>query len=642
MKIAYKHLVDRIPSRPSIEDISNKLFQLGHEHEIENKIFDLEITPNRGDCLSVNGILRDLAVFYSIKGIDEIYMNNIPLLDIEFTNNALDACPSITFLKIEIDSNEISDYSDGLKSYFDEMGVNKNNFFTDVSNYISYETGQPTHVYDLSRLGNKLSLEYSEDKTTFTSLLKQKIDLTGKNLVFTKDKKIINLAGVMGDLKTSCSQNTISVIVECAYFNPEAIIGKSIKYDIISDAAYKFERGVDPKSHDHVLRRFLKIVEEHAVIKNVELKTFSYEKFITKTLPADVNLVNKIVGIDISMKEYTQHLSRLGFLINNNELQVPSFRSDVSTNNDIAEEVARVIGYNNISVKDLDISCNKIVGSASSKKELIIKSFLIDNGFYEQITNPFVSNQYINSIKVDNPLDTNREFLRTELKGSLISKLLFNERRQHDSIKMFEISDLYTCEDSINKKRVLGIIASGRVGKNYINFSKKININYLSQLIEKLLPNENVNIDLIPRNELNTKLKNEIVYLEIEIDGIEPLQSFEFKENTLMSISSKKYKPISDFPSSTRDISFSITDYSQQYELESMLLNFTNDLLKYSFVFDYYKNDKNHEIKIGFRFIFQSVHKTITDTEVKKIVDDIIKLSTKLDSVSVPGLKKWH
>lgn len=640
MKIAYKHLVDRIPSRPSIEDISNKLFQLGHEHEIENKIFDLEITPNRGDCLSVNGILRDLAVFYSIKGIDEIYMNNIPLLDIEFTNNALDACPSITFLKIEIDSNEISDYSDGLKSYFDEMGVNKNNFFTDVSNYISYETGQPTHVYDLSRLGNKLSLEYSEDKTTFTSLLKQKIDLTGKNLVFTKDKKIINLAGVMGDLKTSCSQNTISVIVECAYFNPEAIIGKSIKYDIISDAAYKFERGVDPKSHDHVLRRFLKIVEEHAVIKNVELKTFSYEKFITKTLPADVNLVNKIVGIDISMKEYTQHLSRLGFLINNNELQVPSFRSDVSTNNDIAEEVARVIGYNNISVKDLDISCNKIVGSASSKKELIIKSFLIDNGFYEQITNPFVSNQYINSIKVDNPLDTNREFLRTELKGSLISKLLFNERRQHDSIKMFEISDLYTCEDSINKKRVLGIIASGRVGKNYINFSKKININYLSQLIEKLLPNENVNIDLIPRNELNTKLKNEIVYLEIEIDGIEPLQSFEFKENTLMSISSKKYKPISDFPSSTRDISFSITDYSQQYELESMLLNFTNDLLKYSFVFDYYKNDKNHEIKIGFRFIFQSVHKTITDTEVKKIVDDIIKLSTKLDSVSVPGLKK--
>ena len=640
MKIAYKHLVDRIPSRPSIEDISNKLFQLGHEHEIENKIFDLEITPNRGDCLSVNGILRDLAVFYSIKGIDEIYMNNIPLLDIEFTNNALDACPSITFLKIEIDSNEISDYSDGLKSYFDEMGVNKNNFFTDVSNYISYETGQPTHVYDLSRLGNKLSLEYSEDKTTFTSLLKQKIDLTGKNLVFTKDKKIINLAGVMGDLKTSCSQNTISVIVECAYFNPEAIIGKSIKYDIISDAAYKFERGVDPKSHDHVLRRFLKIVEEHAVIKNVELKTFSYEKFITKTLPADVNLVNKIVGIDISMKEYTQHLSRLGFLINNNELQVPSFRSDVSTNNDIAEEVARVIGYNNISVKDLDISCNKIVGSASSKKELIIKSFLIDNGFYEQITNPFVSNQYINSIKVDNPLDTNREFLRTELKGSLISKLLFNERRQHDSIKMFEISDLYTCEDSVNKKRVLGIIASGRVGKNYINFSKKINIYYLSQLIEKLLPNENVNIDLIPRNELNTKLKNEIVYLEIEIDGIEPLQSFEFKENTLMSISSKKYKPISDFPSSTRDISFSITDYSQQYELESMLLNFTNDLLKYSFVFDYYKNDKNHEIKIGFRFIFQSVHKTITDTEVKKIVDDIIKLSTKLDSVSVPGLKK--
>ena len=127
MKVAYKHLVNFIPSRPSIDDISEKLFQLGHEHEINKGIFDMELTPNRGDCLSINGLLRDLAVFYDVTPSEEIYVDEIKIFKLDFINNAPNACPHISFLKIDIEG-EIKPYKGLLKDYFDDLEINKNNF----------------------------------------------------------------------------------------------------------------------------------------------------------------------------------------------------------------------------------------------------------------------------------------------------------------------------------------------------------------------------------------------------------------------------------------------------------------------------------------------------------------------------------
>ena len=158
MKISYKHLLNFIPSKPSINDISQKLFQLGHEHEIIDDIFDMELTPNRGDCLSINGILRDLAVFYEVNQSTQLYEKELQPLSLNFVNRAQDACPHISFLKIEIEEDTMP-YQGVLKEYFDNPEIKKNNFFTDISNYISYETGQPTHCYDSKRLMNHFHLK---------------------------------------------------------------------------------------------------------------------------------------------------------------------------------------------------------------------------------------------------------------------------------------------------------------------------------------------------------------------------------------------------------------------------------------------------------------------------------------------------
>ena len=155
MKITYKNLLENIKDKPDIKNISDILFQLGHEHEIKKEIFDIEITPNRGDCLSLRGLLRELNLFYDVKINNNIYEKQIDKLKLNFTNNAQDFCPKISFLKVDID--HVPDiYSNQLESYFHDLDITKNNFFTDVSNYVSYETGQPTHCYKYSLFENEI------------------------------------------------------------------------------------------------------------------------------------------------------------------------------------------------------------------------------------------------------------------------------------------------------------------------------------------------------------------------------------------------------------------------------------------------------------------------------------------------------
>ena len=634
MKIAYSHLVQHIEESPSIEQISDSLFQLGHEHEIDGGIFDMEFTPNRGDCLSINGLLRDLAVFYTVRSNQDIFTEKLNELLIDFENLSESICPQISFLKLEID--EVPEtYKDSLDDYFLDLGLNKNNFFTDVSNYLSYETGQPTHCYDANTINGKLIFHEIDADEEFETLLGKKITLTGKNPVFSLNNEVINLAGVVGGKSTSCSVNTKTVIVECAFFQPEAIIGKSVKYDIQSEASHKFERGVDPDCHDRVLRRFIKLVSEHANIKDMSIISYKSKDNPITQIPVNVSKINQIIGINISEKEYLNYLSKLGFVVEEGFIKVPSFRSDVKTQNDLAEEVARVIGYDNIATSEISIPKKEKTNHKAIENKL--RFFLLDHGFYEVINSPFVSLSSEEAIKVDNPLDSNREFLRTNITNSLVDNLLFNERRQKDSIKLFEISDVYSSSNGISKKRKLSIIASGRVGLNYEDFSKKINKKYLTTLFQEILPNEVFDFEILSRDLLDTKIKNEIVTLEVDIDRFST-NILSFKEISKSPENFAQYSPISDLPSSFKDISYSIKDYSKTQELQDLLLNYQSDIIKNVYIFDYFKNEKQEEIKIGFRFVFQSKKITLNSAEIELVYNDIVSQSLRIEGISIPGM----
>ena len=633
MKIHINHIKRFIKGDVGADELSEKLMQLGHENTYQKGIFDLEITPNRGDCLSIKGILRELNNFYNVNPLFNTFDDKIEELDFNFINNSENDCPVISFLRIEVDKIP-SRYKNYLQSYFDELNINKNNFFTDISNYVSYEQGNPTHCYDLEKVGDRLILEKLKEKASFKTLTGKNINLGESDLVFTNGNNILNLAGVMGGESTSCNNDTKKVLIECAFFKPKSLIGKSLKYDLNSEAAYKFERGVDSLMLENTLRRFISIVEDHTKITNLSLYHRAYQDYENKYINNDKSKVEKILGIEINNDIFTNILENLGFKIDE-KITIPSFRHDIEDLNHIAEEVARVIGYNKIPLKNLDILPRE---HDQNKNEDTLRLLLASKGFYETINYPFESEEEISSFKLDNPLDSNKPFLRTSTANSLIKNLEYNERRQKDSIKLFEISNLYESENDLIEKRKLGIIMTGRIGHNYENFNKFIDLQYFKKILLEISDDFSEIIE-IPRSIVNSKNKTKIFFAETDLCNLSIDQDME-SLNSLIKFNNVLYSEISEYPSTKRDLSFLIKDNTNKEALLLMLESFNNKLLKEKFIFDLYEDPKSGNIKVGYRFIFQSDLKTLTDQEVDKVINAIVESTLEIDGIEIPGLIK--
>ena len=631
MKIHINHLKRFIKDDIQADELSEKLMQLGHENTYQKDILDLEITPNRGDCLSIKGILRELSNFYNVDSSFDTHDGKIDKFNFHFINSSEYDCPEINFLLIEVEKIP-SNYKSYLQSYFDELSINKNNFFTDISNYVSYEQGNPTHCYDLDKVGDQLVLEKLKEKESYKTLTGKNIDLCKSDLVFTNGDNVLNLAGVMGGESTSCNNETKKVLIECAFFKPESIIGKSIKYDLNSEAAYKFERGVDPLMLENTLRRFISIVEDHTKITNLSIYQKVYQDYENKYIENDKPKIEKILGIEIKDDIFTEILENLGFKLDE-KILIPSFRHDVEDLNHIAEEVARVVGYNKIPLKDLDILPKEI---DQNKNEDILRLLLANKGFYETINYPFESENEGSSIKLDNPLDSNKPFLRSSITNSLIRNLEYNERRQKDSIKLFEISNLYELEKNLVEKRKLAVIMSGRIGHNYKDFNKFIDLEYSKKVLSEI-SGDFIDIKEIPRSIVNSKNNSKIFFAEIELSELSIEQDIDSLKS-FINFNNIVYNDISEYPSINRDLSFLIKNESKIKELECVINDFKNPLLIDSFGFDFYNDPKNNNIKIGFRFVFQSSKKTLTDKEVDKVMGDIVESTLSLGDIEIPGI----
>ena len=645
MKIVYSHLLNFLEKKPSIEELSKKLFQLGHEHELEGEVFDMEITPNRGDCLSLKGLARDLNYFYSAKLDQNIFEDELPEANFKFENKAEDLCPNISFVEIEIEG-KVKDYAPYLENYFKDLKLNKNNLFTDISNYLAYETGQPTHCYDASKINGPLVLVKRNKQEKFKTLLGSEIELKGENLVFTINDVAVDLAGTMGDESTSCSAETTKVLVECAYFKPEEILGKARQYNLNSEASYKFERGVDFLSQEQVLRRFIAVVADHAQIKTLALKT-EKRKVDRTEVEFDSDRLNKIIGTELTETEQKNYLNSLYFMTED-KVVVPSHRSDIDQLNDLAEEITRMIGYDNIASKTLALPVKAKKIEANFQE--LCRDYLVNNGFFEVVNFPFNDNQDDSAICVDNPLDKQRSKMRVCITKSIKENVVFNQNRQKDSMKFFEFSDIYT-KDGNEKK--LAVIVSGKTNKNFKEFNTQLDYSYLKGLIKTIFSeilgkelnfelDQSQNYDLYEKVYCNKEHIGRIGKLSKEFVGSKtktPVFSFEIVLNNLQ-LPAKKQSKISDFPASYRDLSFSLDSHENLGELSALIKRHKelSELMTDCFVFDLFENKKQNILKIGYRFKFQSIENSITNEETEAVMKPLIKESLQIDGVNIEGL----
>ena len=329
-------------------------------------------------------------------------------------------------------------------------------------------------------------------------------------------------------------------------------------------------------------------------------------------------------------------------------MSVPAHRSDVDQLNDLAEEVTRMIGYNNIPSQVLALPVMAKQRKRSFEDQ--VGHYLINQGCFEVINNPFTDFEGKDAIAVDNPLDKQRAMLRTCLMNSIRTNIAYNQNRQKDSIKFFEFSDIYKTSGT---ERRFALAISGRVNKNAKEFNAQLDYAYLKGLVNSIC---NDILKVQPAYELVNKRGYDF-YESLTLNGIEigglgkiSKETIDSKVKTSvfaceliiddLKVPDHNFVPTSDFPASYRDLSFSLSDLEKVGTLTELVNNTTtnHDLLRESFIFDFFQNKKLNLLKLGFRFKFQAADKSLTDEEIDEIMDKLISNSMALDGISIEGL----
>ncbi len=506
MKFSEQWLREWVDINITIQQLAEKLTAVGLEVESiesvgDDHVIELGLTPNRGDCLSIRGIAREVAVITGLSLRDSFFSSSLrgsffspslrgsqsePKQSIESgllrpdglamtnknaflamtgnsslaTTDALtitiqspNACPRycgriIKNVKADAPTPE------HIRKRLEKAGVNSVSIIVDITNYVMLELGQPLHAFDLDKLQGNITVRMSENEEV-ELLNGVKVKLGKNTLVICDDQKVVAAAGVMGALNSEVSETTRNIFIESAYFNPVAVAGKARQFVINSDGSQRFERGVDFELPRPTLEYVTELILEYAggkagiiseSISPIDLPT-------RKPIRLSQHRLNNLLGIDIPVNTISDILKRLGMKVEQTSTEFivtpPSHRFDINIAEDLIEEVARIHGYNTITEQPLPAKPNK-TPSESSVSVGTIKQTLIDAGYHEVITYSFVDERlqqrmFPNDIaqKLLNPISQDMNVMRVSIWPGLLQTFIYNQNRQQADMRIFEIGQCF-------------------------------------------------------------------------------------------------------------------------------------------------------------------------------------------------------
>lgn len=445
---------------------------------LDDQVLDIAITPNRGDCLSVRGLVRELAVLNNLDY--QLPFDDTPSAIVSDEVMGLkvisDECPRyIAQVVMAVDGKQPS--PDFIQSALKSVGIAPKNLLVDVTNFVLMELGQPLHAFDKDKIIGDIVVRLAQAGETLTLLNAQEISLQGDELVIADDNGVIALAGIMGGLRTAVSDDTQNVVIESAFFKPTAIAGKARRFGLHTDASARFERGVDFKLPRLALDRAVNLLNQFGGGQVGQISEHDNVAQLPKrdgiTLP--VGRIQALLGVDIDKKACIDILNKLE--INTQDLgdvlqcTPPSHRFDIAIAEDLIEEIARIYGYDNIANQSPAFSAN-FFDNQSEQALAAIKSALVNNGYYEAISFSF-SDDKIERLFDDpslpkplalaNPISSELAVMRRTLLSSLIPCLKYNLNRQASRVRLFESSLRFVGEDVANLRQIktLAMIATG-------------------------------------------------------------------------------------------------------------------------------------------------------------------------------------
>ena len=661
MKISLNWLKEYIPNIRKNDIFIEELTSLGLEVSSQVKvkkdtIIDIDMTPNRADCLSVIGIARDLSSIYKSK---ISLPKAIKFLKLKHSNiSSIDKkiSPSYSALIIKNIDNSLKTPI-FIKNRLDICGLKTINFVVDVLNYVMLENGQPMHAFDHDKFSGNIKVRFAKNNEKITALDGQNYTLTKDIPVIADDKKPQAIAGVIGSEESSVSIKTKNIIIESAYFTPNLIRRSSKHFRLQTDASYRFERGVDPLINKYALGRVLAILKEHTSIEDFSINHSSAPKIakhINSIILVKSNLFESSLGVKISDKFILQTLSYLGFNPKKSKegfnVTVPSHRFDIRIAQDLVEEVARVYGYNNFkpilavnSLNNMEDIANQFDGYsdllvARGYNEIISFSFIPKDEQSNHIPKPKI-------VSLVNPISEDKSELRGSMINSMLSTCAYNFSRKNNNLKIFESGKIYIkhrgnriIEENILAGAISGINSESNLKNEQaklsffdikgdllsmlpdLSFEVNTDINYISQSCQAVIKQNNKIVGYCgePEKSLYSQysIKNQIFYFELMIDKITPIRNL-------------KYKKISIFPKIKRDLTILVDDKVIASDIIDAVQRKSFNYMINSKISDIFYNKSNSDIgnkSMTIEFVFQDKSSTLRDDQVNDEMKKIVLL----------------
>ncbi len=636
---------------------------------IENDIvLEIGLTPNRGDAASHLGVARDLiAVINSLNNSKqyELTVPNIPPLPkasgintVEISIENAEACKRYAGLVMTgITVNESPDW---LKNRLKAIGLKPINNIVDITNFVLHELGQPLHAFDLDTIsGKKIIVKSANEGDVFTTLDGVKRTLKSNDLMICNQHEAMCLAGIFGGLTSGITENTTSIFLESAFFDPSYIRKTSKHHGLKTDASFRFERGTDPDMVITALTRAANLILEIAGgTMSMNCTDIYSEKLEPFKVAFSYKNCNDLIGNDIDRNTIKNIILNLGIEIETEGsdgllLKVPRYKSDVTREADVIEEVMRIYGYNNVDIsKHIHYTVGSEIKNVDVALENKIGNLLEGFGFTEMMNLSLTKSSYYENdetlVTVVNPLSNDLTVLRGDMINSGLETIAYNMNRKNADLKFFEIGRTYhfesTSEKSYNEQKHLSLFISGSLFKeNPYQLQQKSDFTFLKSVITTLFNKCGLNsfkvIDSISANfdyglsyDLNGKTLAEIGLVSKQklklFDISQPVFYATINWSVFVKAFSKQkiqFEEISKFPLVRRDLALLIDKTVNYQQIEDLAYATERKLLKEVNLFDIYEGEKlGNKKSYAVSFALQNNEATLTDKQIDGVMQKLI------------------
>ncbi len=664
-----------------IIELKNKEKEIGKSYfkSSSQKAIDISITPNRADCLGVRGIARDLSSAGVGKLISisrkKIKQNTKHQIKTSITKEKNQGCDIFGSCYIKNITNKES--PEWLKNKLIALGLKPISAVVDITNYVMFDLNRPLHAYDADKINKEIIVRNAKEGEMFEALDNKKYKLKKDMCVISDKSGVLGLGGIIGGTTTSTELDTKNILLEAAYFSPSSIRKTARALNINTDAKYRFERGIDPNSIKEGLELATEMILKICGGEASKFQITGKMNQKNKVINFQVEKFEKLIGISITANEIDKILSSLGFKCKKSQkaikVEVPSWRPDVSLDEDLIEELIRIKGFNNI--KLIEPSRNRNQDTLNFKQKLfhLSQRSLASKGYMEIVTWSFtdskIDKQFSKGekeIPIYNPISSDLDVLRRSIFSNLAIYLKKNQDRGYEDLSLFEIGPTFFGKNPGEQQIVIGGLKSGKINrKSWLDKERNVDVfdiksDAIKTLVElgieekNLFVSDNTKHSYHPGRSGSITLKSEKGHHLAYFGEIHPaiIKNLDCKDKNIFGFEiflknipepnkklrqSKKSFQASDYQKSERDFAFVIDKIFKIGALEKIIREVDENLIQNVSTFDIYEGENIPKDKksVAINVTLQAIDKTLSENDLEDISKKIIDTVSKKTGASI-------